>query len=346
MKQSELDEILKEKEKIETMLSSFGAPFVVADIGGKIIEANELYQNIFGSVEKAHEVKKPLLKAIKKSFEQDQPVSEELQFGEPINRAFIVQINLVKDALGVANQAAAVMHDVTSRIKFEELQEEFLKGISQALKSPIASISAGAETLLARSDMSQESAPLLLKIKAQSERMAKLLNDILYLSSLDNSHPQFNKVKLNDIVQGAIKDVHAGNGRKKIKLENLVSPEIEVWADSAKIAQAIYNLLDNAHKFTEDGGVIQVDAAKHNGVVEIAVIDNGAGIKKEDLPHLFERFYQPQSNGSVKGTTGLGLAIVKHIIEMHQGKIWAESEPGWWSKFYFTLKSVDSPQPR
>jgi len=111
--------------------------------------------------------------------------------------------------------------------------------------------------------------------------------------------------------------------------------------DSAKIGQAVLNLVDNSHKFTEDGGVIQVDAVRQNGLVEVAVIDNGAGIKKEDLPHLFERFYQPHSNGSNKGTTGLGLAIVKHIIDMHEGKIWVESEPGWWSKFYFTLKAAE-----
>jgi two-component system phosphate regulon sensor histidine kinase PhoR len=181
----------------------------------------------------------------------------------------------------------------------------------------------------------------LKTVQRHTERLNSLLDDLLALSRLESSNPglQREATDLSRLIGAVMDDYRARPAAEGHKLAATIDPALgELLIDPLKVTQVLENLLDNALKYTPRGSHLQVSAKRVRNEAEICVRDNGPGIPAEDLPHIFERFYRVDKGRSrEKGGTGLGLSIVKHAVQLHGGRVWAESAPGEGSAFHFTL---------
>jgi two-component system phosphate regulon sensor histidine kinase PhoR len=178
-------------------------------------------------------------------------------------------------------------------------------------------------------------------VQKHSRRLETLIEDLLSISALESQQARLamTKVNLPAAIEAAIEELRQQAREKSISVHTNVSRDTPpTTADSQRLHQVLINLLDNAVKYTQAGGRVTVSACATDQEVEICVADNGPGITAEHLPHIFERFYRVDKARSRElGGTGLGLSIVKHIVQAHNGRVWAESTPGQGSRFYFTL---------
>ena len=227
----------------------------------------------------------------------------------------------------------AVIHDVTEQHRLEMTRREFVANVSHELRTPLTSIKSYTETLMDNENLPVEMrSKFLTVINNESDRMARIVKDLLTLSRLDNGRLDM-KMSLFPIgkLMGSVYDAilfEAKNHNHQLTLE-LDDPLPEIEADRDRIEQVVVNIVANAVKYTPDGGNIIMAARNVEKGVEISVTDNGAGIPKEDLPRLFERFYRvDKARSREKGGTGLGLAIAQEIVRFHSGTIRAESQLG------------------
>lgn len=244
----------------------------------------------------------------------------------------------------LANQGIIIVLSDISRLKqLEKIRREFVANVSHELRTPLTLIQGNIETLKGEKNPKAIERSLAT-IERHSERLNRLLTDLLDLSSIEQDEAKFSfrKVDLKTIIKRSVANFTKQAQAKHQTLKVQTEPELSsVSADPDRLDQVLSNLLDNAIKFTPDGGKIVVRALPQNTYVRVEVIDNGPGIPEEDQPRIFERFYRVDKARSRElGGTGLGLAIVKHIIEAHNGKVWVESVLDRGSKFCFTLPTV------
>lgn len=184
----------------------------------------------------------------------------------------------------------------------------------------------------------------LRTIQRHTERLNSLIEDLLALSRLESSNPGLRpeSVSLPALLADVLADYRARPASAAHRLQAAVDTTLApLPADPLKITQAVENLLDNALKYTPAGSHIDLEAHTGEREVIVTVRDNGPGIPATDLPHIFERFYRVEKGRSrEKGGTGLGLSIVKHIVQLHGGRVWAESTPGQGSAFHFSLPAA------
>ncbi|MEN9662133.1 MAG: hypothetical protein RL324_1082 [Verrucomicrobiota bacterium] len=239
--------------------------------------------------------------------------------------------------------ALFVLHDVTRQKKLEGLRRDFVANVSHELRTPLSVIKGYVETLVdgGRDLPVEDREQFLLTIQRHTERLNSLLEDLLALSRLESATPGLNAEKINfaTLISGVVEDVGRRPAATGHNIKVLLEPGVgELSVDPLKITQVFENLIDNALKYTPRGAVIEVSAKLENAGVEVCVRDNGPGIPAEDLSRIFERFYRVDKGRSrEKGGTGLGLSIVKHIIQLHGGRVWAESELGKGAAFFFSL---------
>ena len=226
--------------------------------------------------------------------------------------------------------------------RLERVRRDFVMNVSHELRTPLASIQGYTETLLDGGlNDAENNERFLTIIRRNAERLARLTADLITLSRIElktrvfDSHPR----PLNALLQEAADTMRPMAEKKSLSLAvEPVSGDAVVYCDYEATFQILTNLLDNAVKYTPEGGRIVVGARALNGTVEISVRDSGIGIPAEDLPRLFERFYRVDKARSRElGGTGLGLAIVKHLVRAQEGEVRVESEPGRGSVFSFTL---------
>lgn len=236
-----------------------------------------------------------------------------------------------------------VLNNVTRLRRLENLRKDFVANVSHELRTPITSIKGFVETLLdgAMKDPS-DAANFLSIIGRQAGRMDNIIEDLLLLSGvergLEESNLRTEKVKVIDIIKDALEVCDYKAKEKKIRIEVDCDPELEAVVSEPLLEQAVINLLDNAIKYSDEGGRVAVAAARIAGEITVEIRDEGCGIDSEDIPRLFERFYRVDKARSRKlGGTGLGLAIVKHIMQAHGGSVTVVSTPGEGSTFTLHL---------
>jgi two-component system phosphate regulon sensor histidine kinase PhoR len=211
------------------------------------------------------------------------------------------------------------------------------------LKTPITSIKGFVETLLEEvADDPERSRRFLEIISRHSDRLNAIIEDLLTLSRLEAEDEQrkvtFERGKLKPAIIGAVDLSQIKAEDKKIKIEIQCDENLETRVNGPLLEQAVLNLVDNAIKYSNTGGRIEVNVSSDNDYVVISVKDNGCGMDKKHLSRIFERFYVVDKGRSRKlGGTGLGLAIVKHICQVHGGSITVESTPGVGSTFTMCL---------
>lgn len=233
-----------------------------------------------------------------------------------------------------------LFQDLTRLRRLETVRQDFISNISHELRTPLASLKALTETL---QESALEDPPaarrFLEQIDIEVDALSMMVAELLELSRIESGRVPL-KLKATDpseMIKLAVERLNLQAHRSGIEVVVDVQPDCpQVLVDSSRVEQVLVNILHNAIKYTQQGGVIQVSARQRAEHILFSVKDNGAGIPESDLPRIFERFYKTDRARS-GGGTGLGLAISKHLVEAHGGKIWAESVEGQGSTFFFTL---------
>ena len=235
------------------------------------------------------------------------------------------------------------------RQRLERVRSEFLANVSHELRTPIFAVQGFIETLLDGAiDDPNVNREFLNRARVQADRLNNLLTDLIDISRIESGEMRmnFDVFDLEPLIREVVNELKLQAKAKRIELitGGNVAPHhrVEVFADHGRIKQVLINLIDNAIKYSPEGGVVRVQllaGAPTKEEVTVRVVDTGIGISNADLPRLFERFYRVSKDRSRSspGGTGLGLAIVKHIVEAHRGKITVHSTLGEGSTFDFTL---------
>jgi signal transduction histidine kinase len=253
----------------------------------------------------------------------------------------IVQVRS-RDEVG---QLAAAFNRMAGEMEgLERLRRDLVANVSHELKTPISALRAHMENLL---DGVEEPNPVLLEVMLQqADRLTRLVDQLLDLSRMESGDLALSlePVQMGPLVDRVLGEVTVArpDRARTLAVRNDVAADLPpVEADQERIHQVLFNLLDNAFRFTPDGGSVRVRAAVANGSCEVSVEDTGPGIPQEHLPLVFERFYRVDpSRSRDDGGTGIGLAIARSIVEAHGGKIWAESAGGSGSTFRFVLPTA------
>lgn len=227
--------------------------------------------------------------------------------------------------------SAAVFNDVTELRRLEKVRKDFVANVSHELRTPITAIRGYAETLQSGALTDSAVAPKMVEIiHRQSQRLSELVEDLLELSRLESREVQLKiaNVPLSVATSRAAETVRPKAASKNIHLELHVPPELVARGDERAVEQVLLNLLDNAVKYSPEGGRVDVQGAWEDGRCVVRVKDTGVGIEPKHLSRIFERFYRVDKGRSRDmGGTGLGLSIVKHLVGAMEGEVKVESQP-------------------
>jgi two-component system phosphate regulon sensor histidine kinase PhoR len=236
-----------------------------------------------------------------------------------------------------------VLNNVTRLRKLEDLRRDFVANVSHELRTPITSIKGFVETLLDGAMRDPVDTEHFLRIIAkQAGRMDNIIEDLLLLSGIERgmekAEIRVEKTRIADVIKDAIEVCEYKAREKKIAVEVDCAGDLEAMINEPLLEQAVINLLDNAIKYSDENGQVEIAASRHADEITIEVKDEGCGIEGANIPRLFERFYRVDKARSRKlGGTGLGLAIVKHIMQAHGGSVTVASIPGEGSAFTLHL---------
>jgi two-component system sensor histidine kinase SenX3 len=252
-----------------------------------------------------------------------------LELYGPPRRTLVVRSQSIDNgqrALGTI----AVIDDVSDRRRLEEVRRDFVANVSHELKTPMGAIGLLAETLLEENEpaISQR---LAQRIHTEAFRISRIIDDLLDLSRIESEEsPPREPVLVNLILGEASERVRAAAEQRGVEVALLEpSPPVAILGDRRQLTSAVYNLLENAVKFSPDGGVVNLKGDVDNGEVVITIKDSGIGIPTRELERIFERFYRVDHGRSRStGGTGLGLAIVRHVAQNHRGSVQVESREG------------------
>lgn len=255
-----------------------------------------------------------------------------------------VRFALIRRESGFISGLVAVLHDTTEQDKEERERRLFVSNVSHELRTPLTSVKSYLEAL-DDGAISEPVAPEFVKVSlTETNRMMRMVTDLLSLSRIDNETSQLDVELTNftafiTFILNRFDKMKNQAGEKKYDIvrDYPISP---VWVeiDTDKMTQVLDNILNNAIKYSPDGGEIRVGMKTTDAQLIISISDEGLGIPKKDLPRIFDRFYRvDKARSRAQGGTGLGLAIAKEIIKQHKGFIWAKSEYGKGSTFTIVL---------
>ena len=257
-----------------------------------------------------------------------------------------VRFALIRRESGFISGLVAVLHDTTEQDKEERERRLFVSNVSHELRTPLTSVKSYLEAL-DDGALSEPVAPDFVKVSLnETNRMMRMITDLLSLSRIDNETSQLD-IELTNFTAfitfilnrfDKIKSQSQEDTKKYELIREYPITPIWVEIDTDKMTQVIDNILNNAIKYSPDGGKIKVGMKTTDAQLIISISDEGLGIPKKDLPRIFDRFYRvDKARSRAQGGTGLGLAIAKEIIKQHKGFIWAKSEYGKGSTFTIVL---------
>ena len=359
---NKIEEISKEKDYLQTVLKGMMEGVLVVDGRGRILMVNDALRNVLSLTSDVTD-KMPLEvirnaeleAAITNVVRQGKTEALELSVTVPGGRIFEVNVvgilpslnSTVKGSEGVRG-AVAVFHDITRLKELEKIRQDFVANVSHELRTPLTTIKGYAETLLEGALKEEVASQFVQVIKRHTDRLTKIVEDLLVLSKIESKEFQMKieVIPLPDFISDVIDFIKEAAEKKKISIsQSKIPSSLAIEADRNYLEQVLINLLDNAIKYTHEGGGVMISAiGKDQREIQFSIEDNGIGIPKEDIPRIFERFYRVDKGRSQElGGTGLGLSIVKHLVQAHGGKIWVESQLEKGSTFYFTLPKRSEP---
>lgn len=355
---NKIEEVSKEKDYLQTILKGMAEGVLVVDENSRIIMINDALQKLFSlSTEIVYKTPLEFIRhvdlerAIQEAIQEGKNASFELIHPSSPNRIF--EVNVVgispssperhKEANG-RRGAIAVFHDISRLKELEKVRQDFVANVSHELRTPLTTMKGYAETLLDGAWKEEVAFQFVQIINRHTDRLSKIVEDLLTLSKIESKEFQLKieRISILELIDDVFDFVEEFAHKKKINLsKEKIAPSLTLDADRKNLEQVLINLLDNAIKYGREGGEVTVSVIEKPKEIQFSIRDNGIGIPKEELTRIFERFYRVDKGRSQElGGTGLGLSIAKHLITVHGGQIWAESQPGEGSTFYFTLPKV------
>ena len=345
---------IKQRNELEAVLSSMKEGVIAVDLDEKIISINQSAASMFKS--RTSDLEQRSIQEVIRNPELQKITKKAISSGEHSEGDIVLYqgeesiLNVQTTSLLDENEKfigiIVVLNDVTQLRHLETMRKEFVSNVSHEIKTPLTAIKGFVETLSQGAMENPGEAKRFLNIiEKHVNRLVAIIEDLMRLSVIEqkdkNEDIKLEKGKIRSVIKTAIQVCQAKAEAKKIKVNLICLEDISAGIDPPLLEQAAVNLLDNAIKYSEEGGLIQIEAITTDTEVCISFKDYGIGIPKEHLPRLFERFYRVDKARSRKlGGTGLGLAIVKHIIQTHGGNVTVESNPGKGSNFVIHLPKI------
>jgi two-component system phosphate regulon sensor histidine kinase PhoR len=346
-----IQDLEQEQAKITAMLDAMVEGVIAVDDHEHILLMNERARVMFG-LGSARGEGKPFLEVIRSADLHEifravhtggtgQALRREIVMTAPAQR--VLGVNAVRLAAGGSEPGVVmVLHDLTALRQLERVRTEFVANVSHELRTPLTAIQGYLETLLSGALEEPENARRFLEIVLRhSERLGRLLNDLTDLSNIELGKVTLRKepVRLDELVASVVAIIGPRAARSRVTVTADTPADLPaVLADRDRLVQVLINLVDNAVKYTPEGGAVGVTARAGERSVELAVTDTGIGIPAADLPRITERFYRvDKARSRDLGGTGLGLAIVKHLVMAHGGELRIESPRQRGTTVRFTL---------
>ena len=285
-----------------------------------------------------------MIEAVRRVLAGEPRVEAEIVTGTLRQHFFAATVAAVRAS--ETSGAVVVLHDITELRKLERVRRDFVANVSHEFKTPLTAIQGFAETLLAGAiDDPQNRERFLGIILEHSRRLARLTDDLLKLSQMDADRleVEIRSVNVSELIENCLETAQHRAAEKELEISVGVADNLpDVAGDRRRLGEVLQNLVDNAIQYTLPGGRIMVRAGLHDTEVILTVSDTGIGIPTVDQSRIFERFYRVDAARSREaGGTGLGLAIAKHLVEVHGGRIWVDSEVGHGSHFHFSVPVFD-----
>lgn len=341
----------QESKRLHSILSYMTDGVLATNRRGQIIMINDMAKRQLG-VEKDDALNQNILELLKIEEEYELrdliTQSPELMiYSQNLNGEYIslrVRFALIRRESGFISGLVAVLHDTTEQEKEERERRLFVSNVSHELRTPLTSVKSYLEAL-DEGALTEPVAPDFIKVSLdETNRMMRMVTDLLHLSRIDNetSHLDVELINFTAFITFILNRFDKMKSQDEEKKYELVRdyPINSVWIeiDTDKMTQVIDNILNNAIKYSPDGGKITVSMKTTDDQMILSISDQGLGIPKEDLPKIFDRFYRvDKARSRAQGGTGLGLAIAKEIVKQHNGFIWAKSEYGKGSTFTIVL---------
>ena len=330
-----------ERARLAAVLDQMTDGVLIADADGIVQFANPAAGKLFQSSNPIHhsltEVIRhhQLVEAWRRCQQTGELQSESVELP---NRHQYLQLIVVPDSH--ASGSLLLVQDLTRIRRLETVRRDFISNLSHELRTPLASLKALTETL---QDGALDDPPAARKfidqIQTEVDALTQMVTELLELSRIESGRLALDlqPVSPSDLLFSACQRMQLQAERAGLTLRVECADDLpKVRIDSQRLEQVLVNLIHNAVKFTRAGGEVALHAEAGIGEVRFAVRDTGIGIPEEDVTRIFERFYRVDKSRAGSGT-GLGLSIAKHIVEAHNGRIWAESVEGRGSTFYFTI---------
>ncbi|EFO53404.1 sensor protein YycG [Streptococcus infantis SK1302] len=341
----------QESKRLHSILSYMTDGVLATNRRGQIIMINDMAKRQLG-VERDDALNQNILELLKIEEEYELrdliTQSPELMiYSQNVNGEYIslrVRFALIRRESGFISGIVAVLHDTTEQEKEERERRLFVSNVSHELRTPLTSVKSYLEAL-DEGALTEPVAPDFIKVSLdETNRMMRMVTDLLHLSRIDNetSHLDVELINFTAFITFILNRFDKMRSQDDEKKYELVRdyPINSVWIeiDTDKMTQVIDNILNNAIKYSPDGGKITVSMKTTDDQMILSISDQGLGIPKQDLPKIFDRFYRvDRARSRAQGGTGLGLAIAKEIIKQHKGFIWAKSEYGKGSTFTIVL---------
>ena len=341
----------QESKRLHSILSYMTDGVLATNRRGQITMINDMAKRQLG-VERDEALNQNILELLKIEDEYELrdliTQSPELMiYSQNVNGEYIslrVRFALIRRESGFISGLVAVLHDTTEQEKEERERRLFVSNVSHELRTPLTSVKSYLEAL-DEGALSEPVAPDFIKVSLdETNRMMRMVTDLLHISRIDNATSHLDVELINftafiTFILNRFDKIRAQDEEKKYEIVRDY-PITSVWIeiDTDKMTQVIDNILNNAIKYSPDGGKITVSMKTTDDQMILSISDQGLGIPKEDLPKIFDRFYRvDKARSRAQGGTGLGLAIAKEIVKQHNGFIWAKSEYGKGSTFTIVL---------
>ncbi|MFB3163755.1 two-component system sensor histidine kinase VicK [Bacillus niacini] len=336
-----------ERRKLSSVLSYMTDGVIATDRKGRVILINDPAAEML-NVSRETVLSQPIVSLLgltdTNTFEDLLEEKESLILDYSTKKEpYILRANfsVIQKETGFVNGLIAVLHDITDQEKIDAERREFVANVSHELRTPLTTMRSYLEALADGAWKDEDIAPNFLEVtRTETERMIRLVNDLLQLSKLDSTDYRLNKEWVNfvDFYHRIIDRFEMAKEQNVSFNRELPTHAIFVEIDEDKMTQVLYNIISNALKYSPEGGQVTFSIKEEEEKVIVSVSDQGVGIPKENIGKIFDRFYRVDKARTRKlGGTGLGLAIAKEMVNVHGGMIWAVSEEGKGTEISFSL---------